>query len=50
VVFAKSELVPGAPREFLGAQVGGYTNPYTKQRDHGYAVPLAKLVELLTGD
>jgi len=50
VVFAKSELVPGAPREFLGAQVGGYTNPYTKQRDHGYAVPLAQLVELLIGD
>jgi len=49
VVFAKSELVPGAPREFLGAQVSGYMNPYTKQRDHGYAVPLAKLVELFTG-
>jgi len=46
VVFAKSALVPGAPREFLGAQVGGYTNPYTKRREHGYAVPLAKLVEL----
>jgi hypothetical protein len=49
VVFAKSELVPGAPREFLGAQVRGYVNPYTKQRDHGYAVPLAKLVELFIG-
>jgi len=49
VVFAKGGLVPGAPREFLGAQVGGYTNPYTRQREHGYAVPLARLVELLTG-
>jgi hypothetical protein len=46
VVFAKSELVPGTPKEFLGAQVGGYTNPYTKQREHGYAMPLARLVEL----
>lgn len=49
VVFAKSELMPGAPREFLGAQVNSYVNPYTKQRDHGYAVPLAKLVELFMG-
>ncbi|MFZ8807913.1 MAG: hypothetical protein ACO2PN_07390 [Pyrobaculum sp.] len=46
VVFAKSELVPGAPRELLGAQVSMYTNPYTRQREHGYAVPLARLVEL----
>ncbi len=46
VVFAKSELVPGTPKEFLGAQVGKYTNPHTKQREHGYAVPLARLVEL----
>jgi hypothetical protein len=51
VVFAKSELVPGAPRELLGAQVGKYTNPYTKQREHGYSVPLARLVELfISGD
>jgi hypothetical protein len=49
VVFAKSELVPGAPNEYLGAQVSRYTNPYTRQRGHGYAVPLAKLVELLIG-
>jgi len=47
VVFAKSELVPGAPSEYLGAQVSVYTNPYTRQREHGYAVPLARLVELL---
>jgi hypothetical protein len=46
VVFAKSKLLPGAPREFLGAQVSIYTNPYTRQREHGYAVPLAQLVEL----
>jgi hypothetical protein len=46
VVFAKSRLLPGAPREFLGAQVSMYTNPYTRQREHGYAVPLARLVEL----
>ncbi len=46
VVFAKSELVPGTPKEFLGAQVSVYTNPYTRQREHGYAVPLARLVGL----
>ncbi len=45
VVFAKSELVPGTPKEFLGAQVNVYTNPHTKQREYGYAVPLARLVE-----
>jgi len=46
VVFAKSELVPGTPKEFLGAQVNVYTNPHTRQREYGYAVPLARLVEL----
>ncbi|MFZ8841059.1 MAG: hypothetical protein ACO2PM_19510 [Pyrobaculum sp.] len=50
VVFAKSKLLPGAPREFLGARVSIYTNPYTKQREHGYAVPLAQLVELFIGE
>jgi len=45
-VFARSRLVPGIPREFLGAQISMYTNPYTKQREHGYALPLARLVEL----
>ena len=47
VIFAKSELVPGAPREFLGALSNTYTSPYTKQRIHGYAIPLARLVEIL---
>ena len=46
VVFARSKLVPGIPREFLGAPKSVYTNPYTKQRETGYAVPLARLVEL----
>jgi tetratricopeptide (TPR) repeat protein len=46
VLFARSKLVPGVPREFLGAQISMYTNPYTKQREHGYALPLARLVEL----
>ena len=47
LIFAKSELVPGIPREFLGIQANTYTNPYTKQRTHGYATPLARLIEFL---
>jgi hypothetical protein len=46
VLFARSRLVPGIPREFLGAQISVYTNPYAKQREYGYALPLARLVEL----
>jgi len=46
VLFARSKLVPGVPREFLGVPKSVYTNPYTKQRETGYALPLARLVEL----
>jgi len=44
VVLAKSPLVPGAPREFLGVK----NNIYIVQgvRRIGYAVPLARLVSL----
>ena len=48
ILFARSKLVPGVPREFLGAPKSVYTNPYTRQRETGYAVPLARLVELFT--
>jgi len=48
ILLARSKLVPGVPREFLGAPKSVYTNPYTKQRETGYAVPLARLVELFT--
>jgi hypothetical protein len=48
VLFARSKLAPGVPREFLGAPKNAYVNPYTKQLEHGYAVPLAQLVELFT--
>jgi len=46
VVFARSKLAPGILREFLGAPKNVYMNPYTKQLEAGYAVPLARLVGL----
>ncbi len=48
VLFARNRLVPGVPREFLGAPKNVYMNPYTKQLEYGYAIPLARLVELFT--
>jgi hypothetical protein len=48
VVFARNKLAPGVLREFLGAPKNVYMNPYTKQLEHGYAVPLARFVELFT--
>ena len=46
VLFARSRLVPGIPREYLNAPKNVYMNPYTKQLEAGYAVPLAQLVGL----
>jgi tetratricopeptide (TPR) repeat protein len=48
VVFARNKLAPGILREFLGAPKNVYMNPYTKQLEYGYAVPLARLVEFFT--
>jgi len=46
VLFAKGKLVEGYPTEFLGAPKNLYANPYTGQKEHGYAVPLYKFVEI----
>jgi hypothetical protein len=46
VLFAKGKLVEGYPTEFLGAPKNLYVNPYTGQKEHGYAVPLYKFVEI----
>ncbi len=46
VLFAKGKLVEGYPAEFLGAPKSVYVNPYTGQKEHGYAVPLHKFVEI----
>jgi len=45
VVFkASSRLVPGVPKEFLGAPKSVYC--FNGVKAHGYAIPLSKLVEL----
>jgi hypothetical protein len=46
VLFAKSPLVPGAPREFLNAKVMTYVNPLTKAKTSGYAIPLSRFLTL----
>jgi hypothetical protein len=46
VLFAKGKLVEGYPAEFLGASKNVYINPYTGQKEHGYAIPLYKFVEI----
>jgi hypothetical protein len=46
VLFAKGKLVEGYPAEFLGMQKSVYVNPYTGQKEHGYAVPLYRFVEI----
>jgi len=44
ILFAKSPLIPGVPKEFLGAQKGVYIEGGI--RKFGYAIPLAKLARL----
>jgi hypothetical protein len=46
VLFTKGKLVEGYPAEFLGAPKNLYVNPYTGQKEHGYAIPLHKFVEI----
>jgi hypothetical protein len=46
VLFAKGKLVEGYPAEFLGAPKNLYVNPYTGMKEHGYAIPLYKFVEI----
>jgi len=46
VLFAKGKLVEGYPAEFLGAPKSVYVNPYTGQKEHGYAIPLYRFVEI----
>ena len=47
VLYAKSPLIPGTPREFLGSQKNTYT--VDKAKRFGYAIPLAKLVRVFLG-
>jgi hypothetical protein len=49
ILFAKGKLVEGYPAEFLGAPKSLYVNPYTGQKEHGYAIPLYRFVELFVG-
>jgi hypothetical protein len=49
ILFAKGKLVEGYPAEFLGAPKSLYVNPYTSQKEHGYAIPLHRFVELFVG-
>jgi len=44
VLFARSPLIPGAPKEFLGALGGGYMDGDVKR--FGYAIPLAELIRI----
>ncbi len=44
ILFAKSPLIPGSPREFLGAPVSTFSEGKVKK--NGYAIPLAKLVRI----
>jgi len=44
VLFAKTPLVPGAPREFLGARNNIYVNPLSKAKEVGYAIPLDRFL------
>jgi hypothetical protein len=44
VLFAKSPLIPGVPKEFLGAPKSVYAEGGAKK--FGYAIPLAKLVRI----
>jgi hypothetical protein len=44
ILFAKSPLIPGVPRVFLGAPKGAYVEDGVKKL--GYAIPLAKLVRI----
>jgi len=44
VLYAKSPLIPGTPREFLGSQKNTYSAGKAKR--FGYAIPLAKLVRV----
>jgi hypothetical protein len=44
VLFARSPLIPGAPKEFLGARSGGYMDGGVKRV--GYAIPLAELIRI----
>jgi len=46
VIFAKSPLIPGAPRMVLGSAVGIYTDPVSKTKRHGYALKLATFIKL----
>ena len=47
VIRASSRLIPGLPKEFLGAPKGGYS--FSGEKAHGYAIPLSKLIELFLG-
>ena len=47
VLYAKSPLIPGTPREFLGSQKNTYSAGKAKR--FGYAIPLAKLVRVFLG-
>jgi hypothetical protein len=49
ILFAKGKLVEGYPAEFLGASKSLYVNPYTGQKEHGYAIPLHRFVGLFVG-
>jgi hypothetical protein len=44
ILFAKSPLIPGTPKEFLGAPKNAYAEGGVKK--FGYAIPLAKLVRI----
>jgi len=44
IIFKKSPLVPGTPKEFLGAPESSYIINGVKK--NGYAIPLAKLVRV----
>jgi hypothetical protein len=44
VLFARSPLIPGSPKEFLGARSGGYMDGGVKRV--GYAIPLAELIRI----
>ena len=46
ILFAKSPLVPGAPREFLNAKLTTYMNPLTKTKVNGYTIPLSRFLTL----
>jgi len=49
VLFARSPLIPGVPKEFMGARSGVYSMDGVKRI--GYSIPLAKLVRVfLTGE